>query len=114
MEIKPGDVYSAEQTVSSAPAADVDFEGPRVPEGRVVKLEILAVIDVTTANKTLRLGYKRAGVSVWLKRAAAGTGAYSMVLDKPLILSEGESPVARVESATAGDTLHFFARGVYL
>jgi hypothetical protein len=92
----------------------VDFEGPRVPEGRVVQLYILIAVDLTTVNKTISLGYKRAGTTYWLKREAAGAAAYGLHLDRPLILVEGESPVARVESATEGDSLVFLARGVYL
>lgn len=114
METKPGDVYSAEEILASAAAADKDFEGPKIPEGRVVKIEILAVVDVTTANKTLRLGYRRAGSSYWLKRDAPGASGYGLILDQPLILVEGESPIAMVESATAKDALYFLARGTYL
>jgi len=113
-ETKPGNVYAAEEIVPSASAADKDFEGARIPQGKVVRIEILAVVDVTTANKTLRLGYKRAGTSYWLKRQAPGSSVYGLILDRPLILVQGESPIARVESATAADALYFLARGIYL
>jgi len=114
VSVKPGQVYSAEEVVPSAAAADKNFKGPKVPEGRVVRIEVLVVIDLTTANKTLRLGFDRAGTSYWLKRQAAGSSTYGIILDRPLILVEGEAPIARVESATAADALYFLARGVYL
>jgi len=112
--VKPGDVYRAEDYVAKAAAEDKDFSGPEVPKGMVVKIEHLTVIDWTTANKTLRLGFRRAGKIYWLKRAAAGASGYSLTLETPLFLVHGEAPYGRVESATANDELYFLAQGAYM
>jgi len=114
MSLKAGDVYRAEAEVLKAPAGDVDMEGVPVPTGCLVKIETMYVVDLTTANKTMRLGYERAGVKYWVRREAPGATVYGLGMVEPLILGEGEKPICRVESATASDECRFFARGVYL
>jgi len=113
-KIRPRDVYSAEEVNLRAAAGDVDLEGPEIPEGMVVKIEQFCAIDLTTANKTIRLGYKRGGNTFWITRQAPGTGLYGIGLNYPVFLVEGERPVARIESATASDECRLIARGSYL
>jgi len=112
--LKPRDVYSAEQTIAKASAADQDLSGPEIPEGMVVYIEVISVVDLTTANKTMRLGYERAGVKYWVQRVAPGAAVYGISNDRPIILVEGEKPIARVESATANDEILMVVRGRYL
>jgi len=111
---KPGDVYAAELYQPDAQAADVTLEGPAIPQGRVVKIEAMIIVDVTTGNKTCRLGYDRGGTKYWMKREAAGSSGYGIALLTPMILVGGEKPVGRIESATLNDDIYFIARGIYL
>ena len=114
MSVKLKDVYRAEHSVAKSPATDQDLEGSAVPTGKAVRLESLYAVDLTTAGKTVRLGYSRAGVNYWFKRNGSGASGYGAALDQPIILVEGEKPIARVESATANDELLMVASGVYL
>ena len=114
MSKKPAQVYSAEVVILKAAADSPTLEGPEIPEGCVVEVTGFWAIDLTTANKTIRLGYKRGGNTYWLKRMAAGTGAYGIHLDRPLLLAEHERPVAMIESVSADDELRLMVRGTYL
>jgi len=113
-KISPGDVYLGDREDAKAATGDVDLEGERVPEGCMLRLEFFGVMDLTTANKTVRLGVKRAGAVTWLKRISVGASAYGTILERPVLLRALESPVGRVESATAADVLQMVARGVYI
>jgi len=111
---KSSHVYEALEHVVAPSTADVVLRGPLVPEGCIVELKVMRVIDLTTANKTMRLGFERAGVQHWFRRRNAGTGNYDLHLEAWLLLNAGERPIAMVESPTAGDDLWFFARGYCL
>ena len=114
MDIKPGDVYSAEAEVKAPETADLTLEGPMIPEGRVVLIQAFYVLDRSTAGKVLRLGYDRAGTKYWLKRVDLGIGNYGIWQDGPLYLVGGEKPVGMVEDATKGDVCILVARGEYV
>jgi len=112
--IKPRDVYSAEDSQTAPDTTNLTIEGSKIPAGKVVKIDSFFAIDITTANKTIRVGYDRAGSKIWLQREAAGTGEYGVRLRRPLILVENERPVAMIESPTASDECRLVARGIYL
>jgi len=112
--IKPGDIYDGHDTSPKSAAADVNLQGPEIPPGRVVRIVTFIALDLTTANKTIRLGYKRGGDTFWVKREGAGASGYGIGLGVDLLLVEGESPVARIESATANDECDLTVRGIYL
>lgn len=112
--VKPQDVYSAETPQTAPDTDDLSLEGPKVPEGKVVRIETFFAIDLTTSNKTIRVGFDRAGTKFWLQREAAGTGKYGIRLRRPLILVENERPICMIESPTASDECKLIARGVYL
>lgn len=113
MNVKPGDIYSAEIS-QVGQAADLDIEGPEVPKGHVVRLVVMYAVDLTTVNRSIRLGYSRAGTAHWFKRGNAGASAFGLCLDGELILVAGEKPIARVESAPSTDDCVLIARGIYL
>jgi len=85
-----------------------------VPKGRVVRIEHMAIVDITTVNRAFRLGYDRAGVQHWLKAGNAGASGFNLTLDTPFLLSEGEAPIAYSSSHAASDEVHFIVRGIYL
>jgi len=114
MSEKLRQIYSAEHVKTKVSAADQDLEGPEIPQGEAVRIDAFYAIDITVADKTIRLGYKKAGVEYWFKRQNAGTGAYGISQDRPIILVQAEKPIARVESATLNDTVLMVCRGVYL
>jgi len=111
MKTKPSEIYRAEVETKAPSTANVILRGPPVPQGYVVELKVMQIIDLTTANKTMRLGYERGGRQYWFRRRNAGTGNYDLYLETRLILVEGEKPIAMVESPTADDELWFFTRG---
>jgi len=112
--IKPKDVYLAINLTKAPSTSDLEILGDPVPTGKVVSIETFFVIDQTTGAKTIKLGFRRGGTDYYIKRAAAGTGVYGISLERPLILVEGESPIATVESPTAADVCLLIARGPYI
>ena len=112
--VKPGEIYSWEETWTAPDGNAKTWTGPKVEKGRVVRLEILAICDETTVNRTFRLGYDRAGTKHWIKAGNAGASAFDLALSIPLILSEYEAPAAYSSSHVASDVVHIIARGVYL
>jgi len=111
MKTKPKEVYSIEEYIVAPNTNDIILKGSPIPEGYTVELKVMRIIDLTTANKTMRLGYERAGRRFWFRRRNAGTGNYDLHLEAHLILVEGERPIAMVESPTAGDEIWFLTRG---
>lgn len=114
MDAVPTEIYSAEISVTCDSITTRTLKGERIGGGKVVEIRTFLVVDITTANKTLRIGFERAGSQYWLKRGAAGTSDYGIALQEELILVEGERPIAQVESPTLNDVLVMLARGIYL
>jgi len=110
----PAEIYSAEDKVTCDSASTRTLKGERIGAGKVVEIRTFLVVDISTANKTLRIGFERGGTQYWLKRGAAGTNDYGIALQEELILVEGERPIAQVETPTSTDVLVMLARGVYL
>jgi len=111
---KPKDIYLSVQNPKALAATDLEILGDEVPEGKVVSIETFFVIDQTTANKTMKIGFRRGGTDYYVKRQAAGASIYGVTMDRPLILVEGERPIAIVESPTINDVCLMVARGPYL
>jgi len=114
MDAAPSEIYSAELTVTCGSTDSKTLKGERIGAGKVVEIRTFLVVDISTANKTLRIGFERAGTEYWLKRGAAGTNDYGIALVEELILVEGERPIAQVETPTSADVLVMLARGIYL
>lgn len=112
--VKPGEIYSWEETWTAPSTGAKIWVGPKVPEGRVVRLEFFAVCDVTTVNRQFRLGYDRAGTKHWTKAGNAGASDFDLAMRGKMILSAGEAPAAYSSSHATGDVVHIVARGVYL
>jgi hypothetical protein len=113
-KIKAKDVYLSYNLTKAPSTSDLEILGDVVKQGKVVSIETFFVIDQTTAAKTIKLGFRRGGTDYYIKRAAAGTGVYGIYLERPLILTEGERPIATVEAPTANDVCLLIARGPYL
>jgi len=113
-EIKPGDVYVGEDERKAPDTTNIVLKGPVVDPGHVVEITAMYVIDITTANKTLRLGFDRGGSLYWFKRQAAGSEAYGIQDKGKFYLGPGERPAAMVESPTANDVCTLYVRGVYV
>jgi hypothetical protein len=115
MSTKPGDLYSYEDRRAEPGTSTITInQAPKIPEGKVVKIETLFICDETTAAKTLALGFEKAGRSYLVQKEALAAGVNGLALQAPLILAEGEKPIAVVTSPSANDVLTFIARGVYL
>lgn len=115
MEIKSGDIYSYEdrRVEPSATALTVN-QAPKIPRGKVVRIETMYICDETTPAKTLALGFDKGGVNHMVQKETVGAGVYGLALDTPMILVEGERPIANVTTPTANDVITFIVRGVYL
>lgn len=107
-------VYSSVQNPKALAVTDLEILGDKVPTGKVVSIETFFVIDQTTANKTIKIGFRRGGVNYYVKREAAGASTYGITMDRPLILVEGERPIATIESPSINDVCLLVARGPYL
>jgi len=112
--MKPEEVWTDLVEKKAPSTSDLDLEGKAVPAGKVVRIETYYVIDETTANKTMKLGYVKAEKTITLKREAAGTSTYYIRLERPFILVEGEKLKATVESPTTGDECTLIAKGVFI
>lgn len=110
----PKDIYQAEIKKAAPDATNITLEGPKIAEGKVVRLHTFYALDLTTAAKTIRIGYDRGGTKHWVKREAAGTGKYGVWQNQTLILVENERPICMIETPTASDECRLIARGVYL
>jgi len=113
-EITPKEVYRAEISKTAPDATNITLEGPKIPEGKVVHIRMFYAIDLTTAAKTLRIGYDRGGTKHWVKREAAGTGKYGIWQNQNMFLVENERPICMIETPTASDECKLVVRGVYL
>jgi hypothetical protein len=115
MSTKPGDIYSYEDRRPEPTAAVLTIDqAPKIPQGKVVRIETMFVIDETTPAKTLALGFDKGGTSHLVQKETVGAAINGLALDAPLILVEGEKPIAVVTTPTANDVITFIARGVYL
>jgi len=107
-------IYNWLERVTVAGAGDVTLSGFPVPEGGIVQIDEFLVCDETTANKAISLGLVRQGVTHWLKIALAGGSTYGLILERPILLFEGEKPTIKVASAGASDVINVVCRGFYL
>lgn len=115
MSIKPGDVYSYEDRRTEPNAAALTLnQAPQIPRGKTVRIETMYICDETTPAKTLALGFDKGGKSHMVQKETVGAAVYGLALDAPLILVEGERPIASVTTPTANDVITFIARGVYI
>jgi len=104
-------IYRVELKMKAPSTADVVLKGPPIPEGHVALIETVHLIDLTTANKTMRIGYERAGEQFWISRRNTGTGNYDLRFRLHVQFTPGERPIAMVESPTVGDEILFVCRG---
>ena len=114
VEIKPGDVYSAEVEVKAPTISDLTLEGPKIPEGKVVLIKAFYIMDRSTAGKKVRLGYDRGGTKIWVKREDLADTVYGMETTAQLYLVEGEKPIGMIESPTIDDICILVVRGEYV
>lgn len=114
MSVKPESVYDATIYLKVAKAGDIDLEGPAIPSGKVAIIDAFYLLDLTRANMTLRLGYKRGESVFWFKREQVAATAYGLSQVTPTVLVEGEKPIGRVESAILADELYMVVRGRYI
>jgi len=112
--MKPGDIYAWDHDQAAPSASDLELTGPEVPAGRVVRVEFFSALDLTTANKTIRLGYQRGGTDRWIDMAGVGAAEYGRVLARPFYLVGGDRPRVRVVTPTQADVIAVTLRGPYL
>jgi hypothetical protein len=78
-----------------------------VGKDKTVRVISAYVTNYTTANKALIIGKRDTGGNdIYLKQVNAAN-TYSIALDQPVILREGESMIGIVESPTGNDVLYF-------
>jgi len=104
-------IYRVELRTKAPSTADVVLKGQAIPEGYVALIETVHLIDLTTANKTMRIGYERAGEQFWISRRNTGTGNHDLRFRLHVQFAPGERPIAMVESPTKDDEILFVCRG---
>lgn len=109
---KFGSIYRVEETRVAPDTSDLTLDGDKVPEGMKCTVLFFSASDVTTASKKIQLGYKRAGAYCWVKTKTGLATDFSVILDTPITLFEGESVAAKIQSPTASDALSLYARGI--
>ena len=112
--MEANEVYTVERVEKVTAVTDKTIEGDPVPTGKVLCINFMSVLDITTASKAVKLGYLKENTQHFFKRLAVGASAYGTELDGTLYLVEGEKPICQVESPTVGDEIRFYVRGVYV
>jgi hypothetical protein len=104
--------YAYTSKLGASGSGTVTFEGTPIPRGCLGVLSFISVIDYTTADKKLILGVRDAGGNDRYLRVVDIANTYEAVLEGPIVLLEGETPIGIVESPTTSDVLYFSAYGV--
>jgi len=91
--------------------ADFDLEGPKVPLGKVLKIQSMFGTDETTPNKIIELGFVEGGVFKIMKSASSGSAGHSVWLNGTAIIGENTFVRVRIKSPDAGDVCHAYYAG---
>lgn len=103
-------VYRQDKTIKAA-AAVQKILGEEVPEGHRLEVTHMTVADVTTADKTLEIGYVDQAGEDRILHAAKGTTRHECHLTGHAWLEAGEAPFGRVTTPTASDVVVFSCHG---
>ena len=102
--------YRQDKIIKAA-AAVQKLVGEEVPEGHVLEVTHMSVADVTTADKTLEVGYVDVAGEDRILHAAKGSSRHECHLTGHAWLEAGEQPFGRVTTPTAGDVVIFSCHG---
>jgi len=108
----PKGLYRWTEKYAAPDTSDVTREGPIVKRGQIVVLHQLSVVEYTTADKSLLVGFKDAGGNAHYVSHDKGTSKYEAKMRGQMTLTENEKPIGTVLSPTANDVLYFSAFGV--
>lgn len=87
------------------------IEAKKVPEGYVLEVSHMMIADVTTAGKTLEIGYKSMTDVYTRLGASSHASKYEYHLTGHAWIAAGETPYGRVTTSTDGDDIHFSVHG---
>lgn len=91
---------------------DVTRKGPKVLRGQLVEITHLSVVNYTTANKSLLVGYEDEKGDTHYFNKHKSSQNYESFLRGRVLLLPGERPIGTVESPSTSDVLYFSAHGV--
>lgn len=92
-------------------AAIEKLEAREVPEGFVLEVTHMMIADVTTAGKTLEVGYVTQAGDDMVLSASSHASRYEHHLTGRAWIMAGEKPYGRVTTSTDGDDIHFSVHG---
>lgn len=102
--------YRQDKQVASAGAIE-KLKGEEVPDGYVLEVTHMSVVDETTANLLLELGYEDPSGDDKILTANNGTNRYEWHLTGHAWIMGGETPFGRVTTAVDGDVVAFSCHG---
>jgi len=111
MELKLVGLYTFRQKITAPSTDDVTFTGPAVGRGKILEVTALSVVDFTTANKQLLVGFKDVENNEHLVDGYKATSNYGIGLSGILYLLEGEAPLGKVVSPTTSNVCYFTCHG---
>lgn len=85
--------------------------GPKVPEGFFLEVTQIAIVDITTSNKILALGYLDLTGEFRVFCENQGTNLNMHQLWGEQFIFAGEAPAGRITTPTAGDDCFFSVNG---
>jgi len=92
----------------------VTFEGARVKPGTILELTHMSVVDITTLQKELRLGWQDGkGEYHWVEKwiSTNQSRQYGAHMTGRLLLVADDRPVARIVTPDDGDEVQWAAFG---
>lgn len=104
-------LYRHRQRTTTNSTDSVEWTAQTVGRGQIVKITFGTMIDYTTANKKLYLGFKDVAGTVHYLGVRKAAQYNQVHLLGVFYLIEGETPVGGVESPTSGDTISFVIHG---
>lgn len=104
--------YRWHDKYTCAATDDVTRKGPKAREGQIVELTQFSVVDYTTHNKQLLLGFEDENGDVHYFACDKKSNVYEVQLEGKVYLLPGERPIGKVLSPGSSDVLYFSAHGV--
>lgn len=102
--------YNDKDTRTSATTKT--FVGPEVGQGKIAEITFASVVDYTSTNCKLILGYRDAQNNDHYLRVVQGAAVRDLSIEGKIYLLPTEKPIAIVEDPGASDVLYCTFHGI--
>lgn len=105
-------LYRYRKKITAPDTTDITAVGPKVKRGQLLELTHLSVLDYTTGNKQLAVGYRDANEVNHFVRTEKASAKRECHMTGRLFLIENDEPIGFVDSPTANNVIYFTAHGL--